>query len=1176
MHFSKNFLRAILVIGASFGFGALYVFASTTAPALITGVQATNIMYSGAQIMWTTDDPADSVVLYDTTTASFANTSTSRCDAGGMVTSHCVNLTGLSASMSYYYKVRSTNGAGYVAEQTGTFFSAGASGGDGGGGGGGTDSTPPTPPNYFSTHAVASSQIDLTWYAATDNVGVVGYKIFRNATFVTSVTGLSYADSGLSANTYYSYYVKATDAAGNESSSVYASTTTLPSATPSPSPVSPPSAPTNLLVNGVPTMSSLPLKWNDNSSNEDKWNIERKLATDNSWSLLQQITTANTTTYVDTTVTSGMHYDYRVQACLSGTGCSAYATLTNVSAGESADVTFPTAPTVFNVTAISSAQVALSWSGATDNIGVMGYKVFRNGAYYTGVTSASYTDSNVAPDTSYSYFIQALDAAGNESASSPVKDVRTPSVSTASSSSSTVSPTPSPSPTVADTTLPTPPYQISYTIASSQISFTWGGATDNVGIAGYKIFRNGIYLTTKSTPYCIDSGLLPNTPYSYYIKAFDAAGNESAATQTLSITTLASSTGSALNTTSTPAYPTATTSSSLTTTIATTTTTGTAQSVSATVIRGTSYCDAFTGKTKMTFSVTPSSGAYFKVTKSGGAAAGITFPGTYDLLNGIYYWEAIANPGFVLSGGAYDKFILDKLCTTDGTTTTGTTNTLQTSTATASAYVTLLGDAVAHVPYGGVYIEAGARGYTAEGVLATPRRDLGGLNTSVSGTYKLSYQLFDTLGRVTASAVRTVIVDPPVQITAEPPSVSIQPVTLSSTGVTSSSSAILSFFTQAPAVDTIATPEQYVHYCDDPVHQKECAQYAVKQIAVPEVLPAAPPVSLQVFTTMTESQGMTLPGGATNPEELKAVCGQSTYASSCADLFVTTRVLSREEANEQVDKLLAVRKGEEQVLTERVGARMFQDSDGDGVTDYDEVNIYHTHLQKSDSNNDGILDGQHLLLGTDPLLVTPTVAASTSPKGAATTSQPTVPVLSSKIAYENPQFSGDIKPGLLTVTNVKAVPVNIPEQGTTSPRIALSGKALPNSFVTLFIFSDPIVVTVKADESGAWTYTLDKELPDGTHQVMSAITDGGGHILAKSAPLPFVKEAFAVSIGSPLLSPQAEAPGFFSGGSLYAFIAILISVFALALALIGFIVRRRPSEQVSTHIKVENDNNLFP
>jgi hypothetical protein len=353
-------------------------------------------------------------------------------------------------------------------------------------------------------------------------------------------------------------------------------------------------------------------------------------------------------------------------------------------------------------------------------------------------------------------------------------------------------------------------------------------------------------------------------------------------------------------------------------------------------------------------------------------------------------------------------------------------------------------------------------------------------------------------------------------------------------------------------------------------------QYAVKQIAVSEVLPVAPPVSFQVFNTMTESQGVVLPGGATNPEELKAVCGQSTYASSCADLFVTTHVLSREEANEQASKLLAARKGEAQVLAERVGARMFQDSDGDGVTDYDEVNIYHTDQQKSDSNNDGIKDGEHLLLGTDPLLVMPKSGTSTLPTST-TTSTAITPAPSSRITYEDPKFSGDIKPELLRVTNIQTVSADLPLEGTTSNRLAFSGSALPNSFVTLFIFSEPIVVTVKADESGAWTYTLDKELPDGTHQVMSALTDGGGHILAKSEPLPFVKQAAAVSIGSPLLVAQPESPGFFSGGSLYVLIAILISVFALGIVLIGFIVRRRPSEQVSTSNGTENKNkNFFP
>jgi len=111
--------------------------------------------------------------------------------------------------------------------------------------------------------------------------------------------------------------------------------------------------------------------------------------------------------------------------------------------------------------------------------------------------------------------------------------------------------------------------------------------------------------------------------------------------------------------------------------------------------------------------------------------------------------------------------------------------------------------------------------------------------------------------------------------------------------------------------------------------------------------------------------------------------------------------------------------------------------------------------------------------------------------------------------------------------------------------------------VRLYIFSDPIVVTVKADESGAWTYILNKELSDGTHQVISAITDSGGHILAKSESFPFIKEAAAVSIGVPLLPQTAASPGFFSGASFYALIAIIIALLGIGLSMIGFMVYRK-------------------
>jgi large repetitive protein len=63
----------------------------------------------------------------------------------------------------------------------------------------------------------------------------------------------------------------------------------------------------------------------------------------------------------------------------------------------------------------STARITLNWSGATDNVGVTGYRVFRDGVQLAEVSGTSYVDTTVSPDTSYSYTVVALDAAGNVS-----------------------------------------------------------------------------------------------------------------------------------------------------------------------------------------------------------------------------------------------------------------------------------------------------------------------------------------------------------------------------------------------------------------------------------------------------------------------------------------------------------------------------------------------------------------------------------------------------------------------------------------------------------------------------------------------------------------------------------------------------------------------------------------
>ncbi|MBK8570744.1 MAG: fibronectin type III domain-containing protein [Nitrosomonadales bacterium] len=94
------------------------------------------------------------------------------------------------------------------------------------------DTTLPTVPVGLSATPISTTQINLSWTASTDNVGVTGYKVYRGGTLVGSPTTTSYTDTGLTASTSYSYTLAACDAANNCSAqSNPVSATTIPAAT---------------------------------------------------------------------------------------------------------------------------------------------------------------------------------------------------------------------------------------------------------------------------------------------------------------------------------------------------------------------------------------------------------------------------------------------------------------------------------------------------------------------------------------------------------------------------------------------------------------------------------------------------------------------------------------------------------------------------------------------------------------------------------------------------------------------------------------------------------------------------------------------------------------------------------------------------------------------------------
>jgi hypothetical protein len=114
---------------------------------------------------------------------------------------------------------------------------------------------------------------------------------------------------------------------------------------------------------------------------------------------------------------------------------------------------------------------------------------------------------------------------------------RTPTLVVETTSDST--PTPPPTPTPADSAAPSSPANVQATGGNSQVSLTWSGASDNVGVTGYRVYRNGTEVAAPTATSYTDSGLANGASYLYTVRAVDAAGNVSASSAGVPATPLA-------------------------------------------------------------------------------------------------------------------------------------------------------------------------------------------------------------------------------------------------------------------------------------------------------------------------------------------------------------------------------------------------------------------------------------------------------------------------------------------------------------------------------------------------------------------------------------------------------------------------------------------------------------
>lgn len=406
---------------------------------------------------------------------------------------------GLSPATTYEYRVVAFNSGGDSASGSGSVT---------------TPDVPPAAASSLTAAALSPTAIQLTW---TDNANnEAGFKVQRRlggtAGFATVMTlpadSTSLVDTGLAPLASYDYRVVAFNTAGDAAASNVASAMT---------PQTPPVAPSALAA-GVVTANSVSLSWTDNSSNELGFRVERR-PPGGTFATVASVA-ADTATAVDASTTPATDYEYRVVAFNSG-GDSLPSAILMVTTPDLP----PAAPAGLAATALSLTSVSLTWMDTSAN--ESGFRLERRLAGGTfvaianlGTNVTSFTDSGLAPATSYEYRLFAVNSAG-DSAASNTATVTTLAITLAMASNLVATAT-----------------------GTTSTSLTWSDNSSNEDgfrlerrLAGLGSFAAIVARPADATSFN-DVGLAPGTSYEYRVVVFNASG-DGPPSNTATVTTLA-------------------------------------------------------------------------------------------------------------------------------------------------------------------------------------------------------------------------------------------------------------------------------------------------------------------------------------------------------------------------------------------------------------------------------------------------------------------------------------------------------------------------------------------------------------------------------------------------------------------------------------------------------------
>ncbi|WP_248906342.1 GEVED domain-containing protein [Flavobacterium sp. K5-23] len=516
-----------------------------TAPTTPTALSASGTTETTTNLSWnaSTDDVA--VTGYDV----YRGTTLM-----ATVTTTTYNVTGLTASTAYTFSVKAKDAAGNISASSNVINVTTAAPF--------VDTIAPTAPSSLAASGTTTTTTNLTWTASTDNVGVTDYDVYQGTTLIATVNTTTYNVSGLTAATAYSFSVKAKDAAGNISASSNVANVTTPAVVLSYcdskgnsvndeyigkvqfGTINNPSAGgtgysdftaigTDVTIGTSNTITITPtwtgsvysegyavwIDYNQDGDFDDAGELVWSKAASTTNPVSGTITIPASATTGATRMRVSMKYNGIPSSCETFSyGQVEDYTVTIVA--EIVDTTAPTAPSALAASGTTETTTNLSWTASTDNIAVVAYDVYIGTTILGTVTTTSANVTGLNPGTAYSFSVKAKDEAGNVSASSNVVNV------------TTLTP-------FVDTIAPTAPTTLTASgTTTTTTNLSWNASTDNVGVTAYDVYQGSTLKATVTTTSYNVTGLSSATAYTFSVKAKDEAGNISASSNVVNVTTL--------------------------------------------------------------------------------------------------------------------------------------------------------------------------------------------------------------------------------------------------------------------------------------------------------------------------------------------------------------------------------------------------------------------------------------------------------------------------------------------------------------------------------------------------------------------------------------------------------------------------------------------------------------